>query len=1011
MTQQSDNQNRDEASDKLQGIFAGFNEAYATSILTGDAVHDTLDGTNGIETDFEYTGVLLDSDFEVGFADGVITFEDSVEESDDFSSETDESPEIAPEPEQGSVTEDPDTTTAVDPVLSNGASVTSPSPITNIVAESGVSVDQIVRVERMISAIREDGHHAADVDPLGMMPRSDEHLQPERFGVLAETLGASSRFLAEANDEMRPWLAKPTIGEAIEELKSNYCGTIGYEFDHVHSVRERRWLQDQVENQSSMQFMTDSQKRYQLELLTKTEGFEKFLHSTFPGKRWYGLEGLDALIPLIDQIVLQSAFNVKQIVMGMPHRGRLNVLAHLLEQPYESLLTGFLEGRFAHLAAMEAAGWMTDVKYHLGSRADVDINQDGMTDITLRLLPNPSHLEMVDPVVLGAVRAAQDAAPEYDDPHLESMALLIHGDAAFAGQGVVAESLNLVNLEGYSIGGAIHVIANNQLGFTTEPHESYSGQYCSDIARGYEIPVVHVNAEDLEACSLAAKMAVSYRLQFRKEFVIDLIGYRRHGHNENDEPGFTQPVIYDTIQSHPTLREQWADRMVEEEVISKNEADAYVTATNDALNKAMQKVDASGAGTVRQEPPDLGLTPEPMLGEEYFEKPIDEESLIQLNERISTIPDDFKLHPTVARVFARRSESLSEGKSDIDWAHAETLAIGSVMRDGIAVRLTGQDCARGTFSQRHAVVWENGSGERYAPLQTVDGAKFSIYNSPLSEAGPVGFEHGYSVFSESSLVLWEAQFGDFVNNAQAVIDEMIVSAREKWGQRSNLVLLLPHGYEGQGPNHSHAHLERFLDLASSGNMRIANPTTAAQYFHLLRTQAALLGEPERARPLVVMTPKSLLRHPMAMSSISDLTEGKFRPIRRFALSQASPHQVKRVVLCSGKVFVDLATHPNIGEVDDIGVIVLEELYPFPDELLQEAFGTFPNYEDVVWLQEEPRNRGAWDFVRTPIASVVKTCVRYVGRPRSPSPASGSNWLHRRQQDRLIRIALKLETEI
>ncbi len=1008
MIEHPERQNSGGASETLHGIFAGFNEAHATSILEGDTAPAVSDRTNGIETDFEYTGLLLDPDFEVGFASGVNGQEEElVEDEKGVTVDADASAESASETEAELDIDEPNAPAETDLV-----SVESQAPATAaVLAEPGVSVDQIVRVERMINTIREDGHHAADVDPLGMMPRTDEHLRPERFGVLPETLAASSRLLAEANDEMRPWLAKPTIGEAIEELKSNYCGTIGYEFDHVHSVRERQWLQDQVENQSAMQFMTDSQKRYQLELLTKVESFEKYLHTTFPGKRWYGLEGLDALIPLIDQIVLQSAFNVKQIVMGMPHRGRLNVLAHLLEQPYESLLTGFLEGRFAHLAAMEAAGWMTDVKYHLGSRADVDVNQDGMTDITLRLLPNPSHLEMVDPVVLGAVRAAQDSAREYDDPHLESMALLIHGDAAFAGQGVVAESLNLVNLEGYSVGGAIHVIANNQLGFTTEPREGYSGQYCSDIARGYEIPVVHVNAEDLEACALVAKMAVSYRLQFRKEFVIDLIGYRRHGHNENDEPGFTQPVVYEAIRNHPTVREQWADSLLEQEVISETEADAYVAATFDALNDAMKNVDASGTGTARQEPPDLGLTPEPMQGEEYFEKPVDEASLIQLNERISSIPSDFKLHPTVARVFSRREEALTNGKSDIDWAHAEALAIGTVMRDGIAVRLTGQDCARGTFSQRHAVIWENGSGEKYTPLQTIDGAKFSIYNSPLSEAGPVGFEHGYSVFSESSLVLWEAQFGDFVNNAQAVIDEMIVSAREKWGQRSNLVLLLPHGYEGQGPNHSHAHLERFLDLASSGNMRIANPTTAAQYFHLLRTQAALLSEPERARPLIVMTPKSLLRHPMAMSSITDLTEGKFRPIRRFALSQAKPEQVKRVVLCSGKVFVDLATHPNIGEVDDIGVIVLEELYPFPDELLTEAFSSFPNYQDVVWLQEEPRNRGAWDFVRTPIASVVKTGVRYVGRPRSPSPASGSNWLHRRQQDKLIRIALKLDTEI
>ena len=960
----------DEATDVMSGILVGFNEAYATGTLSSDSTPIGVDSDEQIATDIEYEGLLLDPEFKVKFASGVRVRGQS--------------------PAEHEV--DDDDATGV------------------IIAEAEISADQVVRVERLINAIREDGHQAAVIDPLGLMPRTDDHLQPERFGVLPETLEASSQLLAEVNDEMRPWLAKATIDEAIEELKSYYCGTIGYEFDHIHSVEERLWLQDQVENQSAMQFMTDTQKRFQLELLSKVEGFERYLHATFPGKRWYGIEGLDALIPLIDQIILQSAFNVKQIVMGMPHRGRLNALAHLLEQPYESLLTGFLEGRFAHLAAMEAAGWMTDVKYHLGSRADVDVNQDGSTDIQLRLLPNPSHLEMVAPVVLGAVRAEQDEAAEGDDPELEAMALLIHGDAAFAGQGIVAESLNLVNLEGYKVGGAIHVIANNQLGFTTEPHDGYSGQYCSDIARGYEIPVVHVNAEDIEACALVAKMAVSYRLMFRKDFVIDLVGYRRHGHNENDEPRFTQPTTYETVANHPTLREQWARRLIDEEVVSQHQAEGYETATLEALGTAMKSVESSGAGTARQEPADLGLTPEPMQGEDYFETPIDEGNLVRLNQTLTTVPEEFKLHPTVARVLERRAEILSDSKPGIDWAHAEALALGSVLQDGVAVRLTGQDCARGTFSQRHAVVWEEGTGRTHCPLQQVDGAKFSIFNSPLSEAGPVGFEHGYSVFSESSLVLWEAQFGDFVNNAQAIIDEMVVSAREKWGQRSNLVLLLPHGYEGQGPNHSHAHLERFLDLASSGNLRIANPTTSSQYFHLLRTQAALLSEPDRARPLVVMTPKSLLRHPLAASSLTELTNGKFRPIRKFTLSKSNPDRVKRVVLCSGKVFVDLATHPKIGEVEDIGLIVIEELYPFPEELLVDAFESFSNYEDVVWLQEEPRNRGAWDFVRTPIASIVKTGVRYIGRPRSPSPASGSNWLHRRQQDRLIRIALKLDVE-
>ncbi len=964
-------------SDALFEVFGGINEGYAASILDGDSVAIASNGSDGFGSDLEYDGLLMDPDF----LDREIVI-------------TNGRPAAPTETEEGS------TETADQPVSTNGVIIVAPT--------AEVSIDQIVRVERLISAIGEDGHQAADIDPLKMLPRTEEHLSPERFGVLPETLTASTHLLAEAHDEMRPWLAKPTIGDAIAELKSYYCDTIGYEFDHIHSVEERTWLQDQVENQSAMQFMTDAQKRHLLELLTKVEGFEKYLHATFPGKRWYGLEGLDALIPLIDQIILQSAFNVKQIVMGMPHRGRLNTLAHLLEQPYESLLTAFLEGRFAHLAAMEAAGWMTDVKYHLGYRADVDVDHDGSTDIMLRLLPNPSHLEMVDSVVLGAVRATQDEAADGADPHLEAMALLIHGDAAFAGQGVVAESLNLVNLEGYSVGGAIHVIANNQLGFTTEPNEGYSGQYCSDIARGYEIPVVHVNADDLEACSLVAKMAVSYRLKFRKEFVIDLIGYRRHGHNENDEPRFTQPITYGKLEQHPTLREKWASRLVAEEVVSQQEVDELVAATFDALSAAMKAVDGSGRGSKRQEPADLGLTPEPMQGMEYPETSIDEQRLIKLNVQITSLPVDFKVHPTVARSFGRRAQAMDDEGHNVDWAHAEALALGSVLQDGIAVRLTGQDCARGTFSQRHAVIWDQNTGRQHSPLKRVEGAKFSIFNSPLSEAGPVGFEHGYSVFSEASFVLWEAQFGDFVNNAQAVIDEMIVSAKEKWGQDSNLVLLLPHGYEGQGPNHSHAHLERFLDLASSGNMRIANPTTAAQYFHLLRTQAASLSEPERSRPLVVMTPKSLLRHPLAASSINEFTSGKFRPIRKFSLSKSGPDKVKRVVLCSGKVFVDLATHPKISTVDDIGLIVIEELYPFPEELISDAFESFSNYEDVVWLQEEPRNRGAWDFVRTPVTSIVRSGIRYIGRPRSPSPASGSNWLHRRQQDRLIHIALKLD---
>ena len=877
----------------------------------------------------------------------------------------------------------------------------------NVLVESMVSPEQLLRVGRLVAAIRRDGHQAASIDPLGLRPRREEHLRPEQYGVTESTLGMSARWLVEAHDQEFPWLAARTIGDAIDQLKRNYCGSIGFEFDHIHDVEERNWLQDQVESQSAMSFMADSQKIYLLGLLSRVEAFEKYLHSAFTGRRWYGLEGLESLVTLIDQIILQSTFEVEQIVLGMAHRGRLNVLAHILDQPYDQLINGFLEGRFAHLAELEASGWMTDVKYHLGSRAARDVDQDGITDIQLRLLPNPSHLGMVVPVVLGAVRSIQDRTPAGGDAHLAAMGLIIHGDAAFAGQGIVHESLNLTNLDGYSVGGAIHIIANNQLGFTTEPQESYSGDYASDVARGYEVPVVHVNAEDMEACMLVAKMAVAYRLQFRKEFVIDLVGYRRHGHNENDEPTFTQPTMYQAIADRPSLREQWANRLVDGEVVTRADAETMYASTIEKLRAVMEAIESSGVVNRHEAPSNLELAPEPLEGVDYPDTAVEHYRLNELNRTITTLPESFSVHPTIERVFERRSGAFDGDGAEIDWAHAEALALGSILQDGVGVRLTGQDCERGTFSQRHATVVDVKNGERYAPLSNVEGAPFWVYNSPLSELGPVGYEHGYSVLSENTLVLWEAQFGDFANNAQSMIDEMVVSAYEKWGQRSNLVLLLPHGYEGQGPNHSHAYIERFLSLASWGNIRVTYPTTSSQYFHLLRTQAASLNDLEHSRPLIVMTPKSLLRHPLAACSPLDLTEGRFEPIRRFVFSGEDPEEIKRVVVCSGKIFVDLGSHPDVAEASGVGVVVLDELHPFPDDSLMDAFNYFSGYEEVVWLQEEPMNRGAWEYVRAPISALTGKTVRYVGRPRSASPASGSNWLHRLQQDRLIRLALGL----
>lgn len=868
--------------------------------------------------------------------------------------------------------------------------------------------EQLLRVEKLIMEIREDGHLAASIDPLGLRPRRDDHLLPDAYDIEKSTLDLDASWLAGSEDATYGWLTGPTVANSLSMLRGLYCGNVGYEFEHVHNVEERLWLQDQVETESSVSVMSDEQRINVLKLLSKAEGFEQYLHNTFPGKRWYSLEGLDSLMVLLDQIVMQSTFVVQQIIIGMAHRGRLNVLAHILDQPYEDVLSGFLEGRFAHLSVLESSGLMTDVKYHLGSRTGFDVNRDGTTDMVLRLLPNPSHLEMVTPAVLGAVRAVQDSAANVE-PYKSAMALLIHGDAAFAGQGIVSESLNLMNLDGYSVHGAVHVIANNQIGFTTDAIDAFSGSYASDVARGYEIPVVHVNADDVVACATAAKMAVSYRTRFKRDFVIDLVGYRRYGHNENDDPRITHPTLYRSVDAQPTIREKWAQELIDDGLLTSDDATELVASTARSMDTVRAKIEASGTVQHHEVPSDLGLMEEPEGGAEYADTAVDENIMREVNARITSLPDGFATHSTVSRIYDRRRNAFDKGAPPIDWSHAELLAFGTVLNEGINIRLTGQDCVRGTFSQRHAGVVEANTGETHFPLGSIESAKFWVYNSPLSEAGPVGFEHGYSVQSESTLVLWEAQFGDFVNNAQAVIDEIVVSANEKWGQSSNLVLLLPHGYEGQGPNHSHAHLGRFLELAASGNLRVAFPTTAAQYFHLLRTQVAMLQDGGSKCPLVVMSPKSLLRHPMASSPTDQFTTGRFRPVRRFMLGASDARDVSRVVACTGKVFVDVVSHPMVNEVESVGIIVLEELYPFPGWHVKEAMSAFLNAEDIVWLQEEPKNRGAWEYVRTRLSNVVRRRVNYMGPPRSSSPASGSNWLHRMQQDRLVRDALGLSS--
>ena len=895
------------------------------------------------------------------------------------------------------------------PAHLNGHAPTSSVRASSGPVTGGLEVATFDRLKTYAEAVRDFGYRAADLDPLGLSQTAEPLMSPATHGVTDHSLQIPASSVAILAGESSP-LASPldsgaTAGDLIEQLKSVYCGTTGYEFAHVRSGEERSWLRHQVETGDRV-YLSDQQKQYLLELLNRAETFERFLHRAYPGQRWYSLEGLEALIVLLDQLVLHASHTeIENIVLGMAHRGRLNVLAHLFDKPYEDIISGFSEGHFTQLATLEASGWMSDVKYHQGARVERDVDGDGTADVRILMLPNPSHLEMVDPVVPGAVRAMQDAAGS----PAGSLGVIVHGDAAFAGQGVVAETLNLAQLPGYQTGGTIHIIANNQLGFTTEPQDSYSTEHASDVARGFDIPVVHVNADDIDACVAAAKLAIAYRQRFHKDFLIDLVGYRRFGHNENDEPGFTQPVMYRRIENHPTVRTIWSDSVVKDGAVSKQEADAMPIAQMSSLQEMKMKIDSELADKP-SEPPDLGLSRRRFLGLEHADSAVPEAELKAINKHISTPPKGFTQHPTVARLMKRRLSALTNGNT-IDWGHAEALAFGSILNDGHDIRLTGQDVRRGTFSHRHAALYDFETGEPWVALDGFGKSNFWINNSPLSEVATISFEHGYSVMSSSSLVVWEAQFGDFVNNAQSVVDELIVSARAKWLQLSGLVLLLPHGYEGQGPNHSHAHIERFLALAAKNNIRIAYPTTAAQYFHLLKSQAAMLEE--EPLPLIVMTGKSLLRHPLAAATSKQLSSGGFRPVIRYQKPGTKLEDVRKVVFCTGKVFVDLVSHGDFEAADGVSVIRFEELYPYPSSELERQLKKLPNADEFIWLQEEPQNRGAWSFMRPRLEAGLPdgARLRYVGRPATPSPAEGSNWLHKMQQEHLVRVVLGTEKAV
>ena len=876
------------------------------------------------------------------------------------------------------------------------------APAAAVAAPAGERVGPIVGASNLAQAIRASGHLAARLDPLGSPPHGDPALEPATHGITEEDLAALPASVvggpaAEGARDAR---------EAIGALRSIYTDTTGYEVDHVHEPEERAWLREAIEVGHYCEQREPIDDRRLLERLSVVEAFERFLHRTYPGQTRFSIEGLDMLVPMLDEVVdCAIATKTCEIVLSMAHRGRLNVLAHVLGKPYTDILAEF-EGKIAARGIGPAEGslegWTGDVKYHLGGyRA---YHEGDIVNILVTMPPNPSHLEYIDPVAEGMARALDDTRDEPGPPGFyqgAAIPVLIHGDAAFPGQGVVAETLNFSFLEGYTTGGTIHIIANNQLGFTAEPNEFRSTHYASDLAKGFDVPIVHVNADDPLACAKAIRLATSYRQRFHKDFLIDLVGYRRWGHNEGDDPALTQPRMYDVISSHPTVRELWAQRLIGEGLVKAEEAEGMVQAAYERLQEARNAVVKEG------QVEELGPDGRKTVGAEEIRTAVGRELLRSFNEHICRLPEGFAVNPRLARVLQRRCSALApEGR--IDWGQAEMLAFASILADGVPIRLSGQDVCRGTFSQRHLVLHDQQTGETYVPLQHLAEARasFAVYNSPLTENATMGFEYGYSAEAVGTLVLWEAQYGDFVNGAQVMVDQFIMSGRAKWQQSPSLVLLLPHAYEGQGPEHSSARLERFLQLAAERNVRIANCSTAGQYFHLLRWQAALLKSDPR--PLIVLSPKSLLRLPEAAASVDDLAEGGFRGVIDDEGARGRADRIRRLMLCSGKIYYDLVASEQYKAAEETAVARLELLYPFPTPEVEALVAGYPDLTEIVWVQEEPENMGAWNYVAPRLRQLVprNKPVKYVGRPRRASPAEGVTAWHAEEQRRIVEMAFR-----
>ena len=872
---------------------------------------------------------------------------------------------------------------------------------------AGEDLEAVALAAAVVKAFRTHGHLGARLDPLGTEPVGDPAYDPATIGLTEERMRRVPATV------LRIAVPGETFADALPYLRATYCGTIAYEKEHIADHQERVWLRRMIESGSHLAPLSVEDRRRLHTRLTQVETLERFLGRAYLGQKRFSIEGMDMLVPMLDLVAeLAVQAGAREMVMGMAHRGRLNVLAHIVGMPYESIIAEFEGGQIG-----EADGATGDVKYHLGATGSF-LAQSGKS-IAVELSSNPSHLESVNPVVEGRARALQTerrGPVPHHDPTV-ALPVLIHGDAAFAGEGVVAETLNLARLPGYATGGTIHIITNNQLGFTTDPAEARSTAYASDLAKGFDLPIIHVNADDPEACLAAVRLAMAYRARFKGDVLIDLVGYRRHGHNEADEPAYTQPLMYERIAALPTVRALWAARLVAQGVIRPEDAEAESLAANERLVKVQQAVKASLSRRTGGGFETIGTSARVAGGEELAPATSDEcepgtavseEMLAVLDGQLHTWPDGFTVHPKLLRQLERRRQAMAEG-GGLEWAQAEALAFASLLVEGVPIRLTGQDTERGTFSQRHLVLHDVTTGARYAPIQHLPGAQapFELHNSPLSELAALGFEYGYSAEVPEALVLWEAQFGDFANGAQVIIDQFIVAGRAKWSERSRLVLLLPHGYEGQGPEHSSARLERFLQLAGQQNIRVANPTTPAQYFHLLRRQAVLAEQ----RPLVVMTPKSFLRNPLALSPAEDLADGCFRQVLEDPAAAPRREEIERLVLCSGKVYYDAIGSEARPAATRVALGRVELLYPLPKDDLTALVASYPNLRELVWLQEEPRNKGPWRYLAHHLRDLAprgrggEIGLRYVGRPERASSAEGYPAAHLAEQARIVGEAL------